>query len=278
MIFLFLLLNISSYEIYSVPQQKPVDVLAEQLIIVEQQREIFETTIEVNQFLLVPELEKDSITKDGEKLVEKRTIHYVVDGARWRMDEFVIGMFGPRKTTRKITRIWDGETFIRTLPEERQIMLAQKPTPLGMSHDCLSLFNGMAGPSIVSRNPLSNHIKNMRFLNVENDKDFRIYHFSTSSGMAKYDIEMKRISGEWRMGSLTTHNYGGKGSEHEGKMFLKLVFQIEAWGEFDGLMLPRIAYRDAYAPREKEPMFGRTTLERISAIDRSRNPPDNAIF
>ena len=258
----------------------PVEELAARLAELERAHASLETSITVTVFVGRAVERKDDPWTDEDRLYARRYSWLMHDG-RLRLEEReeIFGEDGENEVPeakkqgqvggRRIG-IWDGETWSVHVPGQAELHINRHPWR-GPTVDCLGLFNVAPWGSFVGRLPLSEVVRRCRLRTATRDDTLDQYRLDLSpDGRSQIEISVE-AGPPLRLHTVALEAFRLTPEKELGARRFRIVYHVDEWDEFDGLLLPKRAYRDGYTDRTGE--MGRAVYQRNTARDRSMDPP-----
>lgn len=180
--------------------------------------------------------------------------------------------------------VWDGEAWYERLPLRRIVRVMRRP-PTALEFDCLPMFNLCDGPTVAAGRSLSDILATCDVLEQSIDGS-QLRYLLAFDEERLYEVQLIfDRQPQLRLLSLRYDIKVPAGETLAGNVKTRIHYHVGAWAEYDGMLLPKVAYRDGYAfdhpiyeARGIAPQVSRTIFEREFARDRSNDPPSEGEF
>lgn len=180
-----------------------------------------------------------------------------------------------------VIAIWDGSSWQERSVANNRVRYLRRP-PASLNLDCIPMFNLSDGHTVVGGLALSTILRTCKLLCVDRQDSAVKYRFALDDAETNI-IELLFATDEpLRLLSLTFDILRPDGAK---ELKLRIHYHVAEWAEYDGILLPKVAYRDSYSfardiHRVKgiAPQKSRCILRRISARSQSLAAPAATLF
>ncbi|MCI0350305.1 MAG: DUF1573 domain-containing protein [Acidobacteriales bacterium] len=162
---------------------------------------------------------------------------------------------------------WNGNE-LRTRSADQKAMKVEASPAVVRDLDCIFVFNCCRGPSLANRiMPLSELFRHQPDVSPLLKGDDLFYSFRQGGGLTTVEVAV-RASNPVLVNSITVESRDAPAADPSHR----IRYSVEEWADFDGVVLPRVAYRDvwtfaqpALSIRAPHGTFQRMVLRRHSA-------------
>lgn len=153
-----------------------------------------------------------------------------------------------------VTWAWSGAEWIET--RANNTVIFEPLIPSNVEFDCIGLFNGCEAPTAVTGADVADLLTKCELLDSRQDGFKCTYRLAADDrGVGIVTLAIITYP-EFVLESLEYDLVIPDGQDNAGEVKLRLHYHVAEWGPYDGLLLPKVAYRDGYLLRQHEAEAG----------------------
>jgi hypothetical protein len=237
----------------------------------------FETTVVVEHFMAIPLGASESPLVFGKPFSAiQYTIGYTDDWERIIVEPYLAESEDREEGSHVATiRQWQNNKWMQRDDEADSVRIRGR-RPTNLDHDCFAFFNVVDGPSLGTAMSLTEVLNSLPIVEQRSDgQRCRIIFANGADGRHRIAFEFD-LHPSCRLSAVTSDVVIPEGEAHAGEVKSRVHYHVVEWAEFDGMVLPSVAYRDGYlfysrvreALNGFEPTVSRTVIRRTSASQR----------